>query len=237
MITVNDLAVIDGDLFMPLCGIWTMRAVLDCDDAQAPTGAVTVKISDEEGGAAEWAGRVLRGAAPGSEAHMHIVGGPSGGLITEEPLAVSIQAQHYDGDPTPVTLWEIAQDIATLAGERLAAGQEAALRELSFVSWMRGSGLAQSALKRLLPAAYNYRLTMGNEVWIGQETWPVSAAKIEPFGFVDDGFFMRFTIAKGALLPGQTISAPGTALDGRRARDVRYIVSGDDFYASARRAA
>ena len=237
MIAINDLAVIDGDLYMPLCGVWTMRAIVDCDEAQVPSGSVTVKISDEFGAASEWTGRALRSSSPGSETHLHVVGGRSGGLIAEAPLAVQIQAQHYDGDPTPVTLWEIAQDIVELAGERMDAAQEMVLRALSFVSWMRGSGLAQTALKRLLPAGYNYRLTQGADVRIGQEAWAVSDAQIEPFGPVDDGLTMRLVVAGGVLLPGETISAPKTALDGKRVLDVRHIVSGDDFYSVARRAA
>jgi hypothetical protein len=213
-VTLGGLDVLCGRIRLPLSGIWT--GILELDADEAPSGVQELLVLGDGEPDVRLKCVTARRAAVDGRARCLLVGGRTGALSAEPELASVIPGQHYDGDPSKVTAYELIARICELAGEQLASSVKATLSALTVDSWHRETSRAGVALSRVLAAfGLSARVLPEGSLWAGVDTWPTVA---EP-EFVDPGDDGRvlYVAPRGARL------APGAMIAGRYVSTVEYL--------------
>lgn len=201
-ITLAGLDVIGGRLTLPLSGVATGELELGGD--ALPLGLTELLVLGDGVDDVRFAVCVARIALLEGRILASIVAGRSGGL-SRSPLAAEVPALHYDGDPTPVSAWEVLSDLCVLAGEELDPATEAPLSAFTAPSWLRESGFAHAALVRATRLwGLSARFLPSGELWAGVETWPLLDPEPTPVDPLDDGWTLYVAPPGATILPGVT---------------------------------
>ena len=137
LVTLGGLDVLSGRFSLPLSGI--SSGDVELGDDQLDLGPTELVFAGDGEPSVAFAVCVSAVADVEGRVHASIVGGRSGGL-SRSALAAEAPGLHYDGDPTPVSTWELLSDLAELAGEAIDADQMAALQAFTALSWLREAG-------------------------------------------------------------------------------------------------
>lgn len=230
--SVGDLEVSALVLRSSLRGNWL--ATVTCYAPARPLDgeAITLRFATAAGTEDVWTGAVRRSRdlAEATQISVTLVGGA--GLLLSPPLA---PRYHTAGSQT-VPAGLVAAGIAADAGERLAAGVEAALDAYPLTSWLRMGGTARDAVDTLAGVlALGWRVLMDGTLWIGVETWdePDNAT-------LDRAYFESGDPADGTVYYGcdGTPFQAGQSINGAQAVEVcyRYDAMQPDRSAGALRA-
>lgn len=214
------VAVLSGDLVMPLRGNWFAHLVTGAG-AGAPVEGERVTIFVAANPArripeARFVGTVRRAGKWGGQHEIVIVGG-AGGLTTE------LAGDDLVGHAKAVPLEVVADRIASTAGEVLDDTVLDNLKNYAVPRWTRARGPAGSALSVMVDEfGLSWRVLDTGAVWLGLETWPElkpAALGYELEEQPDDG---TIRAASG----GATLR-PGIVVLGRRVTRVRYDFGGE----------
>jgi hypothetical protein len=212
--TLGGLDVLGGVFTQPLSGIST--GTLELSGDALAIGPTSLSIAGDGVPATLFAVCVSNVALVEGRILASIVGGRTGGL-SRSSLGVDVAALHYDGDPTPVTAWELLSDLVSLAGESLDSAPRAALEALSVASWLRPSGAASRALAGITGQwGLSARFSPIGDLWVGVDTWLQSIETPVSVDPIDDGWALHMAPRGGGF-------APGTMLGDKRIRRVDLI--------------
>lgn len=193
------LDALEADLILPRAGVWGAHLELP-DDLQI-SGAATLTIAgDNNGASASFVGTVRR-ALPWRGRTRVVLAGGAGGLMA--PL----EPREYLAGIKPVRPALVVAHVAAAAGEQLAAGVEDALAGSGLERWTRTAGRGVEALDVLADHfGWTWRILADGTLWVGVETWPVSAGDLGEV-WSDDGDDGRIDCAPpvASLRPGETV--------------------------------
>jgi len=210
--------ILGGQLNAPIRGPWIARIELDAD-APFPTGTATIVLARDGGGApASYVGTITHASTWQGRAKAVVMGG-AGRLLGE--LAPTIRSRNYEPSPFPIKVSTIVEDIASDAGETLAAGVSDALGALIVPRWLRAAGTPATALDALARVlGLGWRTLADGTLWVGVETWPAATDVAGLYQQNDDG-------GPGVIDAAQAASTlvPGTTVLGQQIREVVYQVA------------
>lgn len=201
-------------LRLPAHGNWV--ATMDIGAPTAPTEMTpaTLKIARSTGAVDTFAGTVRRAqVTPGTQNLSVTIVGGAGRL-----LAPAIPARHHTGGSTTVPAGLVLAGIAQAAGERLAAGVEAAIDVYPLQRYTRVTGEPWAALDVLVSVlGVEWRVLADGTIWMGTETWPTVDAR---------AYYYRGDPRDGAVLyiPDGAPYRPGTTIDGARVVECCYRI-------------
>ena len=199
-VTINDIPVLSGDLFVPRVGNWT--SCLYVDTEIPPAGLC--KIS--------WLGQLYSGhvihAGESETLTRVLVGGGVGNLYK------SVKAKQYDQIyPIKVPLEEILQAV----GERLSTSSTPQLLSKPMKAWVRTEDDASNLLSLLADiTGAIWRVLPDGSVFFGEDTWQEFA----PFDHVllaenYENDTLELSVESPGILPGQSYM-------GKKVGAVRY---------------
>lgn len=203
VLSVNGIAVLEGELRHARAGAWVAEVALD--GSQAVAGKVTVTSFDEQ---LRLVGTVDRGGVFADTPRARIVGG-AGGL--EKP----VEPQSYVSMPVRVVL----EDILRAGGETLSPTSDAGVLRTVLSNWARERTTVSMALRALLDTIdATWRVLPDGTVWVGKASWP-AAPKFE-YEVLDED------LAQDRMVLG--VDAPallaGTTFRDRKVSVVRHVV-------------
>lgn len=201
--TLGGLPIVNARASFPRVGAWTAEVQVATE--QVPTGQMLLTL-----GSGSFVGTVVRGVVHRAACYARLVGGA--GLMGTE-----LEPKSYHSAPVQVPL----QDIATDAGETLAATSEAAVLRVLLPHWVRMAGTAGAALAQLLEAVAGstWRFLPNGDLWVGTESWPKTAAdQVELIDYEPLRDKVRFFSEQPGVQPGATFL-------GRKVSYVEHCVS------------
>jgi hypothetical protein len=202
--TIGGLDVLHGRMHLPLSGVW--HAELDIDGDDVSLGPSELQVIGDDVPTVNFVCAIARATPVEGRSRLLVVGGRTGRL-SNSPLGVAAPALHYDGSPTPVSAAELLTDICELAGERLAAVSKEELGSATAPSWLRGSGLAHRAMRRVLVHwQISGRLLPNGDLWAGAEAWPMTPHEPELVDPIDDGWSLFAAPRGSTILPGEVVA-------------------------------
>ena len=213
---LNGIPVVSGRIYLPRIGLWT--ADLELEDAEAPTGPVTLASDD---GAFSLSGFVRRGGSFAEIARVHVVAG-AGGLDQEAPAA------YYRG----VTVRTPLQALLSAVGESLAGSANATALGQYLERWTREKGPAGLSLARLAEAAgVDWRALDDGTIWLGTDAYPDASVEEEDYELLEDTPEQFRAIISTEGIPSKL--RPGTTFLGRKVEFVEYNVRSASIAAHA----
>ncbi len=201
-------------LRLPAHGNWVATMDIGAPAGPAEMTPATLKIARSTGSVDTFTGTVRRrNLTPGTQnLSVTIVGGAA------RLLAPPIPARHHTGGSTTVPAGLVLAGIAQAAGERLAAGAEAAIDAYPLQRYTRVAGEAWAALDVLASdLGVEWRVLADGALWMGTETWPTVDAR---------AYYYRGDPRDGAVLyiPDGAPYRPGTTIDGARVVECCYRI-------------
>lgn len=207
--TLNGLTILEGTITEQSSGIWHAEAVLDTEEL--PSGSVTIAIDG-----VEWKGTTLRTREDHGRVRVKVVGGKAG-------LSKELPAKNYAN----TTAGTVLADIMRESGEVLASSSTPALATFVLSNWQRERAKASIALSALATSlGYTWRVLRDGTVWIGELSWPATAAK--PTELDSDWANGTFELVEALGLE------PGTTYQGERINQVTHFLTQNAIRTEAR---
>jgi hypothetical protein len=201
--TANGMAVTGARIQVPRTGFWV--ADLALDSAEPLTGSVSVDLN---GYALK--GTVRRSGVTAGACTARVVGGAGG-------MGKPVNALAYRSQPLRVPL----SDVLSAVGESLSPESDASALALQLAFWTRLQGPAFMALAALVQQVIglSWRVRASGEVWVGMESWPVSA--LSDF----EGLRVDPLTDRAQLFAATPNVEPGQTFQGRRVSYVEHVVT------------
>ncbi len=215
---INGVGVSKGRVMFPLVGTWYAELTVVADDPAALNGPALLEIGD-----AKFTGYATAGEDEGSLVTVEVVGG-AGGLGTKLP------AKQYNA---PFSRRMVLEEALGAGGETLSPLADPTILDQSLVQWMRGSGLASDAVKRLVASAstveapISWRVLPDGTVWVGPELWPIVAPEHELESEAPTREEFTVAVDSASVLPGVTFL-------NRRVSSVEYVLTDRSIRATVR---
>lgn len=205
LLTVNGFDFIEGRMFVPRIGRWSLEGKIDSDTEI--TGPVTVAVGD---GSLTLQGAVDRGGEFVALASAIIVAG-AGGLDTVA------KPKHYNS----MQAGTIASDLLKNAGEVLSGTSDPTLLATDLDAWTTAALPVGRLFRRLLAvlgADVAWRVLPDGSFWVGRETWPDSGLTADDVDVLEQDDEQGFALL-GLKVP---VMLAGTSLLGRNVSYVEY---------------
>lgn len=199
--------IVSGNVYLPRVGAGTADLVIATQTALARKVELTL-------GSVVLSCTVIRAVVEQGLLHARIVTGANG-------LRLPVKSKHYTGPLLNLVLKDVLADV----GESLSPTSDAAVMGIQLEHWTTIAMTASQAVRCLVETAADdiaWRHQPDGKVWVGRETWPVSAVK----DYSDvQGASPQADVWELSLLQPEV--RPGTTLGGRRIDAVEYrIVAG-----------
>lgn len=202
------------DLYLPWSGVWTLRARVDLDGADAiALGATTLRFDDGTE-SIEYRGTILQSSATDGTGELYAIGGAAG-------LRKRIVGEDYARPPPRL----VVAAILSACGEAL--GDTSTIDALPLVepSYQRLAGLADRQLDELARVAgFRWYVQSDGAIACEVPSWPAYQGDAFIVANADSTGLVRAEPSIPNLLPGMTV-------DGVRIASVRYVLADDGLYA------
>ncbi len=200
LLTVNNFALIEGELRLPRVGVWSADLKVDTTNTVGIGGAVTIASAD---GKFSYSGVAYREGVYTNTLTMRVIGGNGG--LAPPPAGVGqlLTPKFYQN----VTLELVLTDILTACGERLASSSDPSVLSIFLPKWTRTAVSGKRALQALFRTiATSWRTLPDGSFWVGTDSYPQAPAT--KFDLLERHFGEgRVTIASE-----QPFVTPGTLL-------------------------
>lgn len=170
--TINDVAVIRGEIHMPLVGVWVADLVVDQPDGKGfATGTkVTIKTKDL---------MLVGTVAPDRSGdfldtiHVRVLGGGAG-MAKPAKVRGFMQPRAFTRD--------IIGALMADGGESVSASSDPTFLGSNLTAWMIKKGTVADNLRALLQIkapTFNWRILADGTLWMGVETWPEATGELD----------------------------------------------------------
>jgi hypothetical protein len=217
--TLNGLSLLNCKITEQSTGVWHATE-LEVDGETAPTGTITITVSEDRGTAGivdvTWTGTAVRLEAAHGKITGKVVGGKGG-------LSAELEAKNY----VSTTAAAVLTDILTETGESLSATSATDLANHTLANWHREVGTAKIALTALATElGYSWRVLRDGKIWIGTHTWAATTAKAQEMDADWAGGTFELTDALAL--------EPGTTYQGQRINEVTHFITKSAIRTEAR---
>lgn len=203
LVTINGVAVIQGNIIRPLTGVWTADLVIDRPDGAGFEPGARVTIASENGYELKGVVAPNRTGDFLDAVHVRVLGGAGGMAKVARPRSY-VQPAAYCSD--------VVNGLMKDAGETLSGTASQDFLRTNLTAWSVFATPVARALETLLDMAgtgIGWRVLADGAVWIGSETWPTASVDFDLLGESPEDASVLCGIESPSFEPGTTVEGIG----------------------------